>query len=52
VGYLGELGLPLGQLGALASGARAHVGGVAAGLGWLAELSAHGGGGSNRGLGA
>jgi hypothetical protein len=32
VRYLGELGAPLGQLSALASSARAHMGGVAAGL--------------------
>jgi hypothetical protein len=49
---LGELSAPLGQLSALTSGARAHVGGVAAGLRCLAKLPARGRGGSSRGLGA
>jgi hypothetical protein len=52
VSDLGELGAPFGQLSALAGGARAHVGGVAAGLSCLDKLPAHGGGGSGRDLGA
>ena len=42
-GYLGELCAPLGQLGALARGTGAHVGGVTAGLGRLPDLAAAGG---------
>ena len=49
---LGELGAPLGQLSALARGARAHVGGVAAGLRSLTKLSAHGHYGGGGGWGA
>jgi hypothetical protein len=39
---LRELRAPLGQLSALASGTRAHMGGVAAGLGGLTKLDANG----------
>lgn len=49
---LGELGAPLGQLSALARGARAHVGGVSASLGCLTKLSAHGRYGGGVGWGA
>ena len=38
--HLGELVTPLGQLSALASGARAHVVGVAASLRCLTKLDA------------
>src|ERR1700749_5267242 len=47
-----ELCAPLGQLGALARGTRAHVGGVAARLRRLTGLAANGDRGGGRGLGA